>query len=235
MEKKTHTDREAFRERLIDLRLKDKEHDSQKKFADFLGVSKNTYCKWEQGVKYPSKKNLKNILEKTGADLDYFSKEIKEKNRDLKFICEYTGLSEKAVGVLHFLSEGSQISHTNNLDILNYILEEQFNTEAPADRQRKLEEDMEKVKPGLSKSYHGAKSPLLVNVHNILYQIRECLILKNPGAWEGNITKQLPNGETITSTDHALHFSLFDLSKKITDLNEKDDFLRWMEEKKDRL
>lgn len=230
MERKTRENKENFRDRLLELRL-NKGFDKQETFADFLGVKLNTYRKWEQGAKYPSDMNLKNILEKTGADLDYFSKEIKEKNRDLKFVCEYTGLSEKAVEVLHFLSEGSQISHTNNLDILNYILEEQFHTKAPEDRQRKLEEDMEKVRPGLSEKYRGAKSPLLVNVHNILYQIRECLILKNPGAWEGNITRKLPNGETITSTDHALHFALFDLSKKITDLNEKDDFLRWMEEK----
>lgn len=216
-------------------RLMEEKGYTQGALAEKIDCTPKTLRSWLKGENPPDIYHLLKLADLFHVSTDYILDRSEFRSPENDFIGEYTGLSDQAVKVLHFLSEGSQISHTNNLDILNYILEEQFDTEAPADRQRKLEEDMEKVKPGLSKSYHGAKSPLLVNVHNILYQIRECLILKNPGAWEGNITKQLPNGETITSTDHSLHFSLFDLSKKITDLNEKDDFLRWMEEKEDRL
>lgn len=208
---------------------------TQEELAKEIKCGVKSIYTWESGQGVPDTCYLIRLSNLFGVSTDYILDFSDFKSPEHEFIGEYTGLSEKAVEVLHFLSEGNRISHTNNLDILNYILEEQFHTKAPEDRQRKLEEDMEKVRPGLSEKYRGAKSPLLVNVHNILYQIRECLILKNPGAWEGNITRKLPNGETITSTDHSLHFSLFDLSKKITDINEKDDFLRWMEEKKDRL
>ena len=89
-------ERRVFKEKLYELR-KNEGYKTQEEFSKHLGISIDTYKKWEQGKKLPSKKNLKLITDKTGCDPEYFSGKIKEKNRDIQFICETTGLSEDSI------------------------------------------------------------------------------------------------------------------------------------------
>ena len=122
------TGRELFGKRLSRLRM-DKGYKTQGEFSEKLGVPLNTYKKWEQGAKLPSKTNMKKIIDLTGCDPEYFSGEIDQKNYDIQFICENTGLTGPAVEMLQNISRKSP----ETLEVLNYILETQISMEEPED------------------------------------------------------------------------------------------------------
>ncbi len=59
-------------------------------------------------VSMPSLDKVDNICTLLGCDIDYLTGRIDEESHDKKFICEYLGLSEKAVDVLHDLKESGK-------------------------------------------------------------------------------------------------------------------------------
>lgn len=63
----------------------------------------DTISGWENGTQKPDIFSIYNLCKVLDVDLGYLFAEYKEKTFDMKYICEYTGLSEKAVNILHRL------------------------------------------------------------------------------------------------------------------------------------
>lgn len=109
-----------FRERFIKLREEHKM--SQAQFAVFLGIPSGSVGGYENGTKFPNGKTLFTIATKCEVSADYLlglqdNPVLKE---DLKMICNYTGLSGKAVEVLAFLKESGNVE---NIETINKIIE----------------------------------------------------------------------------------------------------------------
>lgn len=77
---------------------------TQDKLADLMGVSKNTVYDWCQHYTFPSDMNLGQLcIIFAPCSADYFHGTIDAPNYDIKFVMEYTGLSQETVQYLHGL------------------------------------------------------------------------------------------------------------------------------------
>ena len=221
---KAKEERLRFGERLSKLR-RNNGFGTQAEFAEYLDVPLSTYKKWEQGTKMPNKEHMDNILRRTGCDPEYFNGEIEKKNYDLQFVCDYTGLSEKAAEVLRFLSDRAQTSHEDILDILNYILETQFYMEAS----KGALAHVSFLLPGKMDFYRSKEGPLLDNKENILYMIKNCVTV-DPAAWDNPAARfKMPDGtkEDITMPDLVSHLYRNRLITTLTNINDSGSFREW--------
>lgn len=74
---------------------------SQEVLAEKIGVSKRSIGFWERNEKSPKDiDTLIKLAEFFGVSVDYLLCRIDERNHDLHFICDETGLSEKAAETL---------------------------------------------------------------------------------------------------------------------------------------
>lgn len=89
-----------FGDRLQDLR-KQKKIKTQEEFAAKLGVNLKSVQNWEQGRKLPQTEHLFKICDVLDCDLDYLIGRLEERNRTIKEMAAYTGLSEKSIKMLH--------------------------------------------------------------------------------------------------------------------------------------
>lgn len=89
-----------FGDRLQNLR-KQKKIKTQEDFAAKLGVNLKSVQNWEQGRKLPQTEHLFKICDVLDCDLDYLIGRLEERNRTIKEMAAYTGLSEDAVKALH--------------------------------------------------------------------------------------------------------------------------------------
>ena len=101
-----------FNEKLLSLRKA--AGISQDTLARQLGVSRQAVSRWEVGSALPDASNILQLSKLFGVSADYllgFTK-YPTQNTTLRSICEYTGLSEKAVLRLHDKArqKGSSIS-----------------------------------------------------------------------------------------------------------------------------
>ena len=94
---------------------------TQDQVADIIGCTVKTYRSWEKGKTSPAAADLLALSELYHVSADYLLGFIEEKNHDLKFICEYTGLSEESVIVLHDMPKWSVESDSWNNDIDYFI------------------------------------------------------------------------------------------------------------------
>lgn len=90
---------EIFGERLKTLRKK--RFRTQEVFAEAMDVSVNSVKKWESGRVLPETEHLLQISELLDCDLDYLVGRIDCKTHSVQDISGHTGLSEKAIGILH--------------------------------------------------------------------------------------------------------------------------------------
>ena len=105
MKKETIYSLDTFGGRLQELRIK--KGLSRKAFYMALrgkngeripdGYGEKTVRSWESGSAWPSAELIKPICQLLGCCSDYLLCNIQEKDHDIKFICEETGLSEEAV------------------------------------------------------------------------------------------------------------------------------------------
>lgn len=88
----------------------------QKELAKYLGVTDNTISYFVSGKRMPNTKQIKMIAEYFNISADYLLclSDVATTNKDIKFICDYTGLSEKSVDVLHFYRDFEMIYPTIN-------------------------------------------------------------------------------------------------------------------------
>ncbi len=92
----------VFTQRFIELRGEQ----TQAQFAAMLGFSRPTVALYESGDRIPDSVALKVIAEKCNVSADYLLglTDIRTSNQDIRYICEYTGLTAEAVDELHTVS-----------------------------------------------------------------------------------------------------------------------------------
>ncbi|WP_407386381.1 helix-turn-helix domain-containing protein [Ruminococcus sp.] len=96
--------------------------------ADDLGISRSSLEYYEKGKRRPDIEVLAKLADYYGVSTDYLigRTNAKTTNKKWRFVCEYTGLSDNAVAVLH---EGkSEDNNSNNHDsyheFIEFILDE---------------------------------------------------------------------------------------------------------------
>lgn len=81
---------------------------TQQEFADaFSSVTVETIRNWEQGRNVPEIDTIEKLCDFFKCDMDYLFGRIDHKSHNHKYICECTGLSEKAVEMLMFIQKES--------------------------------------------------------------------------------------------------------------------------------
>lgn len=107
-----------FNERLLELR--NASGKSQKECAEEMGISNSKYNKWENGVNSPDYETLCFLARFYDTTTDYLLGMTDNKTNDtnVKAICDYTGLSEKAVKTLASLNSWEYWSHIHTINLL---------------------------------------------------------------------------------------------------------------------
>ena len=108
-------------------KLSDK-YESVTEFAEALGRSRQTVGYWINGDRIPDALNLGVIRDRLGVSVDwilgYDDPDVPTSDEDIRKMCKYTGLSQKAIENLHDLSESlSFIFAPNERRALNTLLE----------------------------------------------------------------------------------------------------------------
>lgn len=80
----------------------------QKELAQQLGVKDNVVSYWCSGSRTPNTEQIVEIADFLKVSTDYLLgvSEVATTDKDIKFICEFTGLNEETVYHLNILSEG---------------------------------------------------------------------------------------------------------------------------------
>lgn len=94
---------------------------TQEQIADLIGCTVKTYRSWEKGETRPDTYNLIALSELYHVSTDYLLGLIEEKDHDIKFIHEYTGLSESTISVLKDIPQWHVESSEWNNDIDYFI------------------------------------------------------------------------------------------------------------------
>lgn len=117
----------TFAERLTQLR--EKAGKKRQEVADDLGISRASLEYYEKGKRKPDTDILFRIAKYFNASADYLIglSDVPTADKDLKFVCEYTGLSEKAVEELNYNKKSHIQGFWNfvsgKFDILNKLIE----------------------------------------------------------------------------------------------------------------
>ena len=104
----------------------------QKELAEMIGVTDNTISYFCSGKRIPNTQQIKCIADYFDVSADYLLGISNDttKNEDVKAICDYTGLSEKAVNKLNKFNEATQggffHSVTHNLNLMNEFIESEI-------------------------------------------------------------------------------------------------------------
>lgn len=113
--------------RLRDLR---KRHGlTQKELAERIGCTEQTCRNWESGKNLPETDCLLLLSDLYGVSCDYLLHRIDEKNHDMQFIHDETGLSEAAITVLQYANSAPNrkelFTRQNKriIDLINIALE----------------------------------------------------------------------------------------------------------------
>ena len=95
-----------------------------KDLAKFLGCSIQAINQYKQGLAYPKIENLIKISQKYNCSLDYLIRlsDVQSPNAEIQAICQYTGLSEKAVKLLHNLEISNFDEEKRTILLLNTVL-----------------------------------------------------------------------------------------------------------------
>ncbi len=113
----------------------------QKELAKAVGVPDNTVSYWCSGTRTPNTAQIIKIAEYLGVSADYLLglTDASTNDRDLRFVCDYTGLSEEAVNLLvdahrkTFLSGGynsdDQLKVAENLENAPQIISQILSNE----------------------------------------------------------------------------------------------------------
>lgn len=97
--------------------LREQAGETQTDLANLLEVKRQIVSYFENGTRTPNIEQLVIMANHYNTTTDYLLgvSEVKTTDKDIQFICDYTGLSEKAIDVLHFYKDYEMIYHTINL------------------------------------------------------------------------------------------------------------------------
>lgn len=104
------------------LAMRDKK---QKELAQVLNVTDNTISYFCSGRRVPNIEQIITISQYLNVSADYLLGivDTATTNKDLRFVCEYTGLSEMAIKTLHSVSVDREDNLSNNeLNFLNILI-----------------------------------------------------------------------------------------------------------------
>jgi len=205
-------------------RLREEAGLSQEALADKIGCSIRSIANWEKG-KFPDTVNLVALAEYFHVSTDYILDRSEFKAPENDFIGSYTGLSDQAVKVLHFLSAGSQESHTENLEVLNYILETQFDLNTPGN----ILSWVGFLTPGQMDFYKSAESPALKNTDNLLHLMGKYLSIRKPEEWEEKSVLKFEDGEKEEIQELRMQHYLNRITRSLSKLREEKSFQEWKE------
>ena len=127
-----------FREERIKVRYSPdgkKFHYTQEEICRIIGRDLKTYRNWEKGFERPNGVVLVQLAELYDVSTDYLLGRISEKNHDLKYIHEETGLSEAAITVLRYINSFPRNLYDEAFTInrkIPYVLNMILNREAKA-------------------------------------------------------------------------------------------------------
>ncbi len=86
-------------------------------------TSLKTVQNWEQNLTIPEFRTIEKLCDFFNCDIDYLFYRIDQKTHDIKYIHEYTGLSERAIEQLHGLYHSGSPNLKNNIVSLNHLIE----------------------------------------------------------------------------------------------------------------
>lgn len=91
---------------------------SKQKLADEIGVSRQAISQYCDGSTVPNADKLLKIAEYFNVSLDFLvgKTEAKTNDKDVQFICDYTGLNEVSVRILN------EFKRFHDFDFLNYLI-----------------------------------------------------------------------------------------------------------------
>lgn len=106
----------------------------QKELAKHLGIQDNTVSYWCKGERTPNTEQIINISELLNVSADYLLglSEVKTTDKDIQFVCDYTGLSDKAVKMLNRCAsavdddDDSMKFFMSMCRIINHVLESHY-------------------------------------------------------------------------------------------------------------
>lgn len=95
---------------------------TQKELAEAIGVKPNVISYFCSGIRTPNSEQITKIAEFLNVSVDYLlcQTDIMSTDTTIQNICEYTGLSEKTVELLH---KSKNSIFYNVLPVLNFIVE----------------------------------------------------------------------------------------------------------------
>lgn len=105
---------ETFADRLT--KLRENTGKKRQEVADELEISRASLEYYEKGKRKPDIEVLAKVAKYYGVSTDYLLglSNAQTVDKDIQFICDYTGLSEKSVDVLHFYKSYEMIYPTIN-------------------------------------------------------------------------------------------------------------------------
>lgn len=170
---------ESLGQKLKKLRLS--KHESQVVVANSIGCTVKTYREWEHDTNIPRSDYLDALVKHFNVDMDYLIGRIQEGTHDKKFICQFTGLSESAVDMLHSIkTDGYEGDKT--LAVLNLLLSDPCNNKRSIfnDSGYKLVQSMSNRLIDLLYSYIFTDSLALVSNMNNLPKDK-AIVASKPG------------------------------------------------------
>lgn len=108
--------------------LRKSKHETQQQVADSIGCTIKTYREWELDKYLPRSDYLHELVKHFDVDMDNLIGRIEESTHDKKFIREYTGLSEKAIDMLHHLKQYGNAEEQQTISFINRVLSDPSKT-----------------------------------------------------------------------------------------------------------
>ena len=100
-----------------------------KKLSEALDCSTQAVNQYRIGTAFPKVENMIKIARFYGCSLNYLigASNVKSPDASIDAICEYTGLSEAAVDLLHYLKNSGMESERYTINFLNRVLSDPEN------------------------------------------------------------------------------------------------------------
>lgn len=99
----------------------------QKELAKKIGVNDNVISYWCSGSRIPNTQQIIQICNVLGVSADYLLglSDVATNDKDLQYICDYTGLEEEAVKVLRYATHGADNFFEQPTDEYTKLIQEQ--------------------------------------------------------------------------------------------------------------
>lgn len=95
----------------------------QKELAKELGVKDNVVSYWCSGKRTPNTEQIIEIADFLNVSTDYLLglSDAATSDKDLQFVCDYTGLNEQAIDILRFITTGRGYDESIDIKNVNFL------------------------------------------------------------------------------------------------------------------